>query len=122
MCIITTIIDLENSLTFHNIINIIFTGAIGIGLLIENHNKSALKSELELEGGVPSSAVDVTPDEVTTSAEVSALGGEDEVDTGRVAEPQIIKCPKCSNHIRITNPARPLQISCPHCGVKGEIR
>ena len=113
--LITTLIDLEKSLNLPTFINIILTGIIGIGLLVENHNRSAFKSKLESESESLGPRTEVEPEGVEAT-EVSTGG------TTTTTEPQVIKCPKCSKHIRITNPTRPLQIACPHCGVKGEIR
>lgn len=113
--LITTLIDIENSLNLPVLLNIILTGIIGTGLLVENHNRSALRSKLEMEGRASTPAT-VTAAEDVEAAKVSAAPAT------TTSGPQVIKCPKCSKHIRISNPTRPLQIACPHCGVKGEIR
>jgi hypothetical protein len=110
--LITTLINMERELLIPVLVNLILSGIIGIGLLLENHNRSNLKTKLEVEG-----RVDVSGTEV----EVQEVKGETS-DSKTKAGPQVIKCPKCSKHIRITDPSRPLQIACPHCGVKGEIR
>ena len=110
--LITTLIDMENELTLPVLVNLILSGIIGLGLLLENHNRSILKTKLETEGKVAVTSTEVEVQEVT---------GETS-DSDTKAEPQVIKCPKCSKFIRITDPTRPLQIACPHCGVKGEIQ
>lgn len=110
--LITTLIDMENELTLPVLVNLILSGIIGIGLLLENHNRSTLHTKLETEGRVEVPSTEVEVQEVTSETS----------DSKTKTEPQVIKCPKCSKHIRITDPTRPLQIACPHCGVKGEIR
>jgi len=45
---------------------------------------------------------------------------------GRVAEeeyePVTVKCPKCTKKFTVTNPTRPLKVTCPYCGATGTIR
>jgi hypothetical protein len=115
--LITTLIDMESMLTLPVLVNLILSGIIGIGLLFENYNRSALKSKIEVEGSPATSVAEVEPHEVTAEdvkSEPVKAGGKD--------EQKVIKCPKCSKYIRIKTTERPIQIACPHCGVKGELR
>jgi DNA-directed RNA polymerase subunit RPC12/RpoP len=104
-------------LTLPVFINLILSGIIGLGLLIENHNRSNLKTKLEAEDRVEVATAHTEVQDVEEQKVTSKPAS-----SGTKTEPQVIKCPKCSKHIRITNSTRPLQIACPHCGVKGEIR
>jgi hypothetical protein len=115
--LITTLIDMEKMLKLPVLVNLILSGIIGIGLLLENHNRSALKSKLEVDAAATSSRVEVEPQDVTGTV----ISSESET-AGDKEEAKVIKCPKCSKYIRIKTTKRPIQIACPHCGVKGELR
>ena len=115
--LITTLIDMEGQLTLPVLANFILSGIIGVGLLLENHNRSTLHTKYESEGRTVVASTEVEVHEVEAQ-ETSKKSTE----KSKKGDVQVIKCPKCSKRIRITNPTRPLQIACPHCGVKGEIR
>jgi hypothetical protein len=115
--LITTLLDMESMLTLPVLVNLILSGIIGIGLLFENHNRSTLRTKIELEGTAVTSLAEVEPHEVTPEDMKSEPGKASDKD-----EQKVIKCPKCSKYIRIKTTERPIQIACPHCGVKGELR
>jgi hypothetical protein len=108
---------MENMLSLTVLINLILTGIIGLGLLFENFNRSTLRSKLESEGTDVTARTEIESHEVVPT-EVSS----EPESTDKQEDQKVIKCPKCSKFIRIKTTKRPIQIACPHCGVKGELR
>ncbi|WP_455391542.1 hypothetical protein [[Eubacterium] cellulosolvens] len=109
-----------------NIFNGIFLEIIALGIMALNYRNFSIFSNLDLE---TDQSGRVSRDDVIEVTEVSPIDPYSEPLPEGAAkyekepvEPELLKCPNCSNTITIMVNKRPLKIQCPHCGIEGIIK
>ena len=132
--------DVENNRLIF-IINGMFLGIVGIGIIGVNYRNFSEISEFK-DGTTSEHRVDV-PIDVSDTMEVAEVEAvEVETDSIRSVstveakselrkrekqhsgkeEAQLVECPKCGNIINVLSSKRPVKISCPNCGIEGMIQ
>lgn len=114
------------------ILNGLFLGIIGIGIMGVNYRNFSLLSEprkgLETRVGGAEVADVVEVAEVAEVAEVTEVSEISPAKTIAKKPPtfktdtQLVECPRCSNIIKVMSAKRPVKISCPKCGIEGLIQ
>lgn len=77
------------------------------------------KSNFCMKCGVRLADYVITPSQTPSYTQTTTPPPAPEVEK---TKPKLIKCLKCGGTIEVTSTERPIDITCPHCGVSGTLK